>query len=46
MLSDGLSGGLAVFRNDDVKVLIGTSSLHHIDMEIDGEPGNIRWRLT
>ncbi|KAL6145755.1 hypothetical protein ACLB2K_056440 [Fragaria x ananassa] len=33
-----VSGGLAAFWNDDVKVLIGTSSLHHIDMEIDGGP--------
>ncbi|KAL6181024.1 hypothetical protein ACLB2K_047682 [Fragaria x ananassa] len=46
VLSAGLSGGLGMFWNGDVKVIIGSSSLHHIDAEIDGDPGNPRWRLT
>ncbi|KAL6181349.1 hypothetical protein ACLB2K_048004 [Fragaria x ananassa] len=46
VLSAGLSGGLGMFWNDDVKVKFVSSSPHHIDVEIDGGPGNPRWRLT
>ncbi|KAL6204999.1 hypothetical protein ACLB2K_022265 [Fragaria x ananassa] len=46
VLSEGLSGGPGMFWNDDVRVHVGSSSAHHIDIEIDGGPSNPRWRLT
>ncbi|XP_024200200.1 uncharacterized protein LOC112203464 [Rosa chinensis] len=46
VLSDGLSGGLAMFWNDDVQAKVLTFSAHHIDLEIVGGPGDPRWRLT
>ncbi|KAL6184211.1 hypothetical protein ACLB2K_045615 [Fragaria x ananassa] len=45
VLSEGLSGGLGMFWNDDVRVHVGSSSAHHINIKIDGGPSNPRWRL-
>ncbi|XP_062006063.1 uncharacterized protein LOC133723263 [Rosa rugosa] len=46
VLSVGQSGGLGMFWNDEVNVQVRTFSAHHIDLEIGGGPGDLRWRLT
>ncbi|XP_062010699.1 uncharacterized protein LOC133727086 [Rosa rugosa] len=46
VLSEGQSGGLAVFWNDDVRIRMGTTSAHHMDMVVEGNPGDPTWRLT
>ncbi|XP_062028822.1 uncharacterized protein LOC133744796 [Rosa rugosa] len=45
VLSEGNSGGLAMFWNEDVNVQIQTSSAHHIDLVVSGNPGEQQWRL-
>ncbi|XP_062016292.1 uncharacterized protein LOC133732721 [Rosa rugosa] len=46
VLSEGQSGGLGLFWNDDIQLRMGTTSAHHMDAVVVGDPGSPSWRLT
>lgn len=46
VLNEGRSGGLGLFWGDGVKVRVRSKSTRFIDAELEGGPGDPRWRFT
>lgn len=46
VLSSGRSGGLGLFWRDEARMRIRSSSARFIDAELEGDPGDPKWRLT